>query len=129
VTSDPHPDFASKPAGWRRTLLSFLRALLSSPTGEASLDDGDDNQTRRQPFPDGGKWRGNLVRALATQGIIHRVRAQEKLTTNRSSRKPRKGGELALWRLANPEAARLLAERVAALLGSDNEPEQRSLFD
>jgi hypothetical protein len=130
MTSTNDPDFATEmPARRLQTISAFLRALLNSPTGEATLNDADDDRARQQPFPGGGKWRGLVVRALAARGIIRRVRAGEALTTVRSRRPPRKGGELGLWRLADRDAARQLADQIATRLADNDNPTQRDLFD
>jgi hypothetical protein len=130
MTSTDDPHFANEmPANRLQTILLFLLALLNSPTGEGALDDADDDRARHQPFPRGGKWRGLLVRKLSEEGVIRRVRADDRLATVRSRRSPRKGGELGLWRLADPEAARRLADRIAAQLAANDNPTQPDLFD
>jgi len=85
--------------------VAFLQALLSSPCGYCSIDDATADLA--EPFRDGGKWRGTVVRGLAVAGII------EPIGATASMRPSRHRGLLHCWRLKDRDKA---ARRLARLL-------------
>lgn len=81
----------------RRDMLRFLDALLSSPTGCATLDDATDDL--RLKHADGGKWRASIPKRLRADGLIV---AEQVL---KSARPARHAGYLTEWRLIDRDAA------------------------
>jgi len=89
---------------------AFLRALLVSPDGTATLDDATDDLAAE--FCDGGKWRGNVCRSLAMAGITEKVGAEC------SGRPSRHRGYITRWRLVDRRKAGLLLTGLVASLDS-----------
>jgi hypothetical protein len=88
---------------------AFLQALLSSTCGYCSIDDATADLA--EPFRDGGKWRGTVVRELAVAGII------EPIGTTVSLRPSRHKGLLHCWRVKDRDKAK---RRLARLLEQSN---------
>lgn len=67
---DQGMELAARRKEWliRRDTLRFLDALMAGPDRTASMDDTEDDLAAE--FGDGGKWRGSVVRGLASQGLI-----------------------------------------------------------
>lgn len=76
---------------------AFLRALLSSPDGTATIDDATADLSAE--FHDGGKWRGTVTRSLAMRGFIEPVGAVK------SDRPSRHRGYVTRWRLRDRQKA------------------------
>lgn len=88
--------------------IAFLRALLKSGDGTATVDDATDDLSAT--FDDGGKWRGMVCRSLATAGLIVPVAAVK------SDRPSRHRGYVTRWRLADRMKAQLLLSRLVAAI-------------
>jgi hypothetical protein len=89
--------------------VAFLQALLTATSGRCSIDDATSDLA--EPFLDGGKWRGTVVRGLAVAGIIEPVGATV------SMRPSRHRGLLQCWRLKDRDKAK---RRLARLLEQSN---------
>lgn len=88
--------------------VAFLRVLLVSPDGIATIDDATSDLAAE--FADGGKWRGTVCRSLATAGIIERVGVVQ------SDRPSRHRGYVTRWRLRDRHKAALLLTRLVAAM-------------
>ncbi len=101
----------------------FLRDLLAGPDGIAGLTSAPPPFDRR-PFRDGGKWRGDIPRALVRRGIVAAVTAKAGAVAAPAERPTRNGTCVRLWRLIDRPAA----ERRFAELGR-RRPAERTLLD
>jgi hypothetical protein len=105
----------------------FLRVLLASPDGTATLAQATPPEYQRKPFPDGGRWRGSIPQRLAGRGIIgHVVAPSGNPTAHKSPRTARNKGLAAVWRLLDPEAGRW---RLQVLDSRHSAPRPRTLLD
>jgi hypothetical protein len=106
--------------------LKLLRAVRSSPSGTATLDDSTPPELMRDKFRCGGKWRGLIPKQL--DGILVAVGAE------RSRRKARNGGLLHRWQATSDgalDAGIFTFERRFALLSKPTDegvPRQGMLF-
>ncbi len=88
--------------------VAFLRALLMSPDGTATIDDATADLAAE--FADGGKWRGTVCLSLATAGNIERVGVVK------SDRPSRHSGYVTRWRIRDRRKAALLLSRLVAAM-------------
>ena len=103
----------------------FLRDLLRSPDGIAAMTSAPPPYDRR-PFADGGKWRGEIPKALVRRGIIAAVTSRTRAVASPAERPSRNNTVVRLWKLIDrPAAERRLAERTARR----KRPADRTLFD
>ncbi len=103
----------------------FLADLLRSPSGLAGLNSAPPPYDRR-PFRDGGKWRGEIPKALVRRGIIAAATAKAGAVAAPAERPTRNGTCIRLWRLID----RLAAERrLVQLSERSKRPADRTLFD
>jgi hypothetical protein len=108
----------------------FLRVLLASSAGEATLAEATAPEYRAKPYPDGGRWRGAIPKRLAGRGIVGALVADDgRLESARSPRVARRSGIAVVWRLLNAEAARQRLRDLTQQLGKPPRPRQRGLFD
>ncbi len=106
--------------------LLFIRDLLASPDGIAAMTSAPPPYDRK-PFPNGGKWRGEIPKSLARKRIITRVGAAENRSLSSPAIRPsRNRTNVLLWKLCDCPAAR---EREAELLSRSYRPVERTLFD
>jgi len=90
--------------------IALLRALLASPDGTATIDDATADLAAS--YRDGGKWRGNVCRSLATARIVERVGVEK------SERPSRHRGYVARWGLIDRRKATLLLTALVAAMDS-----------
>jgi hypothetical protein len=89
--------------------LAMLRALLRSPGGTATICDATPN--RAESFPDGGKWRGPAIAALALAGLMRHDNDAA------NSRRPsRKSGLVRRWRLIDAAGARQTVKQLRSTI-------------
>lgn len=88
--------------------VAFLRALLASVDGTATLDDATGDLSQR--FTDGGRWRGTVCRSLAVAKIT------EAVGVVKSDRPSRHRGYLTRWRLIDRSKAQREIEKLTAWL-------------
>jgi hypothetical protein len=81
------------------TQRDLLRAVLASPGGKATLDDGTPREEMSERFPDLGKWRGAAISALARAGIIRNA------GTARSNRPAAHRARVTVWKPAKGKRA------------------------
>lgn len=102
----------------------FLLDLLAAPNGVAGMTSAPPPYDRK-PFRDGGKWRGEIPKALARRGIIAPLRLDEAAGATPAKRPTRNSTCVRLWRLIDrPAALRRLAE-----LDARRPRRDRGLFD
>jgi len=92
----------------RRDTLRFLKALLASPNGRASLDTASGRLLSK--YRDGGKWRAS---------IPIRLRAKEIIAANgvvKSIRPTHHAGYITEWRLIDRKAAERLRDELQTAL-------------
>ncbi len=89
---------------------AFLDALMRSPDHTGTIDDATDAERLASAFDDNGKWRGTVTRSLSDAGIIEKVDAVQSRRTSRHC------GYVTRWRLVDPSAAKVYAERLRAVL-------------
>jgi hypothetical protein len=94
--------------------VEFLRALLRSPDGTATVDDSTDDLSTK--FAKGGKWRGSVPSGLARKRII------EPAAVVKSNRPSRHRGFVTVWRLVNHDKAQREVERLTTLLDATKKP-------
>ena len=103
----------------------FLRDLLTAPDGVAGLTSAPPPYDRK-PFPLGGKWRGDIPKALVRRGIIAPLRPHSNRTTAAPATRPTRNRTcLLLWRLIDRSAA----QRREAELSTQTRKNTRGLFD
>jgi hypothetical protein len=110
----------------------FLRALLTSPDGTATLTDATPSEFMHAPFPDGGKWRGAIPQRLAGRGIITPMPTPcGRLSAHRSGRKARRRGIAGVWKLIDPDAGRRRLQDLDDYFRQNpgGHPRRPSLFD
>jgi hypothetical protein len=108
----------------------FLRVLLASSAGEATLAEATAPEYRTKPYPDGGRWRGAIPKRLAGRGIVGALVADDgRLESHRSPRVSRRAGVALVWRILDADAARQRLRDLTALLGRPPRPRQPTLFD
>ena len=83
--------------------IRFIRALISSPSGIANIEDAD---LHSEKFADGGKWRGSIVRRLSQAGIIELAGA------TKSKRPSRHSGIISCWRIVDRDGAEKLLNQL-----------------
>lgn len=123
-----HPEYAAPfdPILVLESERLFLQDLLKASDGIAGLKSAPAPYDRR-PFPDGGKWRGNIPKALVRKGIIVPFNYREdRYASEHANRPTRNGSWLALWKLANREAAE---RRLADLNARSKRGGGEGLFD
>lgn len=103
----------------------FLRDLLAAPDGIAALTSAPKPYDRR-PFADGGKWRGDIPKALVRRGIIVAVTAKAGAVAAPAERPSRNNTVVRLWKLIDRPAAEC---RLAELTARRKRPADPSLFD
>ena len=77
-------------------------------------------------FRDGGKWRGDIPKALARRGIIVAVASKAGAVAAPAERPSRNATVVRLWRLIDRPAAR---RRLAELTARPKRPTDPTLFD
>ena len=103
----------------------FLADLLRSPNGIAGLTSAPPPFDKK-PFRDGGRWRGDVPKALVRRGIIEPVTADDCAVAAPAERPSRNRTILRRWRLIDRPAAR---RRLAELTARRMRPADPSLFD
>lgn len=103
----------------------FIQQLLDAPNGIAGLTSAPPPFDKR-PFRDGGKWRGDIPKALVRRGIISAVSAKAGTVAAPAERPTRNGTCIKVWRLIDRSAAE---RRLAELTARRKRPADPSLFD
>lgn len=103
----------------------FLRQLLAAPDGIAALTSAPAPYDKK-PFRDGGRWRGDVPKALMRRGIIEPVTADDCAVASAAQRPSRNRTILRRWRLIDRSAAK---RRLAELTACRKRPADPSLFD
>src|SRR5690606_34602407 len=93
--------------------LAFIAALLRSPSGSATIDDGTPPDELAAKYPDGGRWRGSVSRTLAADGYMQKT--GEYRPTRRPSGHCRPN---AVWQLLDREKAERYVRRMTAALAA-----------
>jgi hypothetical protein len=104
----------------------FLADLLAAPDGVAALTAAPPPYDKK-PFPDGGKWRAGIPRAVARRGIVVPVTVADAAGFTPAERPTRKRTRIQLYRLIDRPAAERLANELAA--STPTRPAERTLFD
>lgn len=90
--------------------LAMVRALLSSPTSTATIDDATTADELASGYADGGRWRGTVTRSLLLDGFA----VIDGMT--RSKRPSRHRGYVAVLRLTDRQAAIAYLSRMTAAI-------------
>ena len=108
-----------------RGQLALLDAIRSAPDRTATTDDATSDLMRA--YPDGGRWRGSIPRALSHLGLIRKAGAVS------SARASRHGGLVAAWQGIDDAAIDRhraeLRRRLAKMTPPVAAPEQQNLFE
>ena len=103
----------------------FLQDLLTAPDGVAGLTSAPPPYDCK-PFPLGGKWRGDIPKALVRRGIIAPLKPHSNRTAAAPATRPTRNRTcLLLWRLIDRSAA----QRREAELSTLTRQNARGLFD
>ncbi len=101
--------------------LAMLEEMLKSPDVPITIDAVTDDL--HGAFPDGGKWRGQIVKGLHDDGVILGV------DVVKSTRPPRHSGYIGKWRLHDQKKAkklrRDLRDAVSVLADRGSDPAEK----
>ncbi len=103
----------------------FLLDLLDAPNGVAALVSAP-TPFDKKPFADGGKWRGDIPKALVRRGIIVAVTTRDRAVAAPAERPSRNNTVVRLWKLIDRPAAE---RRLAELNARRRRPAEPTLFD